>query len=116
MITSSEKMVFDIVEALCAHYTTREKAICENTVSPRVRMEYIYVNSKMLDASSEVVGEPYARSFILDIGSGVGYANTKIDAFSETAYKKSKLAIKRKIGERLHFLDVVPDMFYKSKK
>ena len=112
----SEKMVFSIVEVLCAHYDIRENAIREKSVSPRVRMEYAYINSKMLDGAAEVVGRPYASKFIMDIGRGVGYANTKIDAFSETFYKKSKLAIKRKIAENLHLLDHTPEVFYKPEK
>ena len=116
MMSISERMVSDIVEALCAHYCIRERAIREKSVGARVRMEYIYINSKMLDGAAEVVGSPYAESFIRDIGQGVGYANTEIDAFSEVFYKKSKLAIKRKIAEKLHLLDSSPDVFYEAKK
>ncbi len=112
----SEKRIANIVEALCAHFETREDAIRSRSVSPRVRMEYVYINSKMLDGASEVVGESYAKSFIIDIGRGVGYANTKIDAFAETSYKKSKQAIRRKIAEKLYLIDPTPDIFYETKK
>lgn len=115
-MTASERMVSSIIEVLCAHYDIRENAIREKTVSPRVRMEYVYINSKMLDGAAEVVGRPYAKKFIMDIGRGVGYANTKIDAFSETYYKKSKQAVKRKIAEKLHLLDKTPDVFYGAEK
>ena len=115
-MTVSENMVFDIVRALAVHFERRERAIQEKSVTPRVRMEYVYINSKMLDAAAEVVGENYAKQFIKDIGHEVGYAKTKIDAFSETAYKKSKQAVKRKIAERLHLLDPSPEVIYKSEK
>lgn len=116
MMNVSEKMVCDIVEALCAHYDVRERAIREKNVGDRVRMEYVYLNSKMLDAATEVVGAASAKSFILDIGRGIGYANTKIDGFGEVFYKKSKLAIRRKIAERLNLLDKTPDVIYEGKK
>ena len=115
-MTVSEAMVFNIIVALAAHFEMREAAIRKKNVAPRVRMEYVYINSKMLDAALEVVGENYAKEFIKDIGREVGYANTKIDAFSETNYKKCKQAIKRKIAERLHLLDPAPEVFYKSEK
>lgn len=115
-MTVSEKMVLDIVVALCAHYAARERAIADRSVGARVRMEYIYINAKMYDAAAETVGQAYAKAFIMDIGMGVGYANTKIDAFSELSYKKSKMEIKRKIAERLHLLDTLPDALIKNKK
>ena len=112
----TENLVFDIVIALAAHFEIRETAILQKSVTQRVRMEYIYINSKILDAATEVVGQKYAKEFIVDIGREIGYAHTKIDAFSETYYKKSKLEIKRKIAERLHLLDPVPEKLYKSEK
>ena len=115
-MTVSENMVFDIVVTLSAHFEIREAAIFKKSVTPRVRMEYIYINSKLLDAAAEVVGLKYAKKFIMDIGRGIGYANTKIDAFSETYYKKSKLAIKRKMAEKLHLLDPTPEISYPSEK
>ena len=111
----SEKMVYDIVVALSNHYDVRERAIAERSVSPRVRMEYVYINSKMLDAAAEVVGIRYAKQFILDIGRGIGYANTKTDAFSETSYKKSKMEVKRRIAEKLNLLDPLPHDFMENK-
>ena len=116
MMSISEKRITNIVEALCAHFENREAAIRSRSVSPRVRMEYVYINSKMLDGASEVVGETYAKNFIIDIGRGVGYANTKIDAFAETSYKKSKQAIKRKIAEKLYLIDTTPEVLYETKK
>lgn len=115
-MTVSENMVFNIVVALAAHFETREKAILKKSVTPRVRMEYIYVNSKMLDAAAEVVGMKYAKEFIMDVGQERGYAKSKIDAFSEACYKKSKQAVKRKIAERLHLLDPAPEISCKSGK
>ena len=106
-MTVSEKMVYEIVVALCNHYDVRARAISEKSISPRVRMEYVYINSKMLDAAAEIVGAKYAKQFIIDIGRGIGYANTKADAFSETSYKKSKIEVKRRIAERLNLLDPI---------
>lgn len=116
MMSLSEKQVYDIVIAFSAHYDTRERAIAEKLVSPRVRMEYVYINSKMLDAAAEVVGIRYAKQFIIDIGRGIGYANTRIDAFSEISYKKSKMEIKRRIAEKLNLLDAAADAFAINKK
>lgn len=115
-MSSFENMVFDIVEALCAHYMIRERAILEKTVSDRVRMEYVYINSKIFEAAAEVVDEEFAKKFISDIGRGVGYANTKIDGFGETNYKKIKQAIKRKIAEKLNLVDKTPSVSYWRKK
>lgn len=95
-MTLSEKMVFDIVVALAAHYEARERAISDRSVSRRVRMEYVYINSRMLDAAAEIADIKYARAFICDIGRGIGYANTKIDAFSESTYKKKQNRDKKK--------------------
>lgn len=114
-MSTSEKMVYDIIVALCNHYDVRTRAIIEKSVSPRVRMEYVYINSKMLDAAAEIVGAKYARRFIIDIGKGIGYANTKADAFSETSYKKSKIEVKRRIAERLNLLDPVSLDFSENK-
>lgn len=113
-MTLSEKMVFDIVVALAAHYEAREKAISDRSVSRRVRMEYVYINSRMLDAAAEIADIKYARAFICDIGRGIGYANTKIDAFSESTYKKSKIEIKRRIAEKLNLLDPLVDVYAKK--
>lgn len=115
-MTTSGNMISDIVVALAAHFEARERAIAERSVTPRVRMEYVYINSKLLDAAAEVVGTRYARSFIMDIGREVGYVHTEIDAFSETYYKKSKQAIKKKIAERLHLADPTPEISYRDKK
>ena len=112
----TENLVSDIVVALAAHFEARERAILEKSVTPRVRMEYVYINSKMLDAAQEVVGTRYAKNFITDIGRSIGYVHTTVDTFSETYYKKSKLAIKRKIAEKLHLQDPTPEISYKHKK
>ena len=101
----TESLISDIVVALAAHFEARERAILTKSVTTRVRMEYVYINSKMLEAAEEVVGARYAKNFITDIGRAIGYVNTAVDGFSETTYKKSKLAIKRKIAEKLHLID-----------
>ena len=116
MMSLSEKMIYDIVVALSAHYDIRDHAIAEKSVSPRVRMEYMYINSKMLDAAVEIAGARYARQFIFDIGHGVGYAKSKIDSFSESNYKKSKMAVKRRIAEKLHLLDAEGEFNSENKK
>ena len=116
MMSVSEKMVYDIVAALSAHYGAREEAILKNSVCWRVRMEYAYLNSRMLDASAEIVGSKYAKAFIMDIGRGIGYANSKIDAFSESSYKKSKIEIKRRIAEKLNLIDPAVSDFERNKK
>ena len=111
----TESLISDIVVALAAHFEARERAILTKSVTTRVRMEYVYINSKMLDAAAEIVGIKYAKQFILDIGRGIGYANTKTDAFSETSYKKSKMEVKRRIAEKLNLLDPLPHDFMENK-
>ncbi len=104
-VKSTESSVFNIVVALCADYDRRRSAVSEGLVSRRVRMEYVYINTRMLNAAGEVVGFAVAESFIREIGSGVGFALSDIDCVSESAYKAMKRRIKTKIAENLYLLD-----------
>lgn len=102
---SAEASVFNIVVALCADYDRRKNAIAEREISRRVRMEYIYINTRMLNAAGEIVGFAVAESFIREIGSGIGFASSELDCVSESAYKAMKRRIKIKIAENLYLLD-----------
>ena len=101
----NERLVMDIVKALCAHYETRRYAVENKLVSKRVSMEYVYVNSKMFIAAGEIAGARYAEQFIKEIGGEIGYSRSEIDAFSESAYKTYKREIKRNIAIKLCLLD-----------
>ena len=103
-MSTSEKMVYEIVVALCNHYDVRARAINEKSISPRVRMEYVYINSKMLDASARVVGDVYAEIFIKEIGERIGYAKSAT-YLSETVYKARKEEVKISILKEIYYID-----------
>ena len=104
-IRSAQAAVFDIISALCRDYDRRNDAVKEERVSRRVRMEYMYINTRMMSAATEVAGAAMAEQFIREIGMGVGYAASKLDFISETAYKAMKQRIKVKIAKRLYLTD-----------
>lgn len=99
-----ERLVMDIISALCAHYEARRAAIENKTVPKRVRMEYAYLNSRLLTAAAEIVGHPSAEGFIRDIGEAVGYAKTELEGYGETSYKKNKICIKINMAKKLYLL------------
>lgn len=100
-----ESSLDKLVVALCADYGRRKRAIEERLVGRRVRMEYSYINARMLEGAAEISGALLAETFIEEIGSAVGYAYSKIDCLGETAYKLYKKDIKENIARRMHLCD-----------
>lgn len=94
-----------LVTGLCADFARRERLINEGAVSRRTLTEIRYINIKILEAAQEVVEERYARLFIKEIGENIGFANTKIEIYSETFYKTLKKEIKANIAKKLHLTD-----------
>ena len=97
--------ISNIIVALCADYDRRKTAICEKSVSKRVRMEYLYINTRMFEAAAETVGFGAAETFIQEIGSGTGYAGTKIEYMAESTYKVMKGRIKNNMAKKLYLCD-----------
>ena len=96
------KLIDDIVIALCADYERRKICAREESVPKRVRMEYLYINTRMLAAAGEIAGIYFAEIIIREIGSKTGYANSEIDSVSELSYKKIKQKAKRQIAKALY--------------
>ena len=94
----------DVIVALCADYGRREGAILEGVVTPRVGMEYKYMNYRIYEAAAEIVSERYARLYIDEIGGKVGYAKTAHPAISERMYKIEKQEVKINIAKKLHLI------------
>lgn len=90
--------------AMCADYDRRAEAIASATISPRVRMEYRYLNTRIYGAACEMEPEQ-AEIFIREIGSRTGYAHTAVQGMSEGTYKSCKRYIFRRIQEVLHMVD-----------
>lgn len=90
-----------VVVALCRDFGRR-------SVGSRVRrvdMEYKYLNTRMLEAVTDVVGDVKALTLIEEIGSRIGYANSTADEVSETAYKRLKQEVKLSIAKKLYLID-----------
>ncbi len=94
-----------VITALCADYDRRESAINEGSVSPRIAMEYKYINYNIFTASAEIVGEKYALMYIREIGNKQGFASSEHDAVCESTYKIEKRDVKINIAKRLHLAD-----------
>ena len=91
-----------LVRALCADYGRREEIILKGTAERRVDNELRYLNFKIFDSISEVVGERHADIFISEIGKSIGYARSGVDCMSEGMYKKYKALVKSNIAKRLY--------------
>lgn len=96
--------VDEIVIALCADYARRKRAIAEHTTSHRTEMEYRYLNYRIYDGTSEIVGCELAEQYIEEIGSRAGYAKSRAEV-SECAYKDQKRLAKQSIARKLHLID-----------
>ena len=104
--TGGEKSLKQVIRALCADFERRCECVENGTVSRRVRMEYVYLNSRMLDAAYSVCGSELGRAFIKDLGDGVGYAKSPLaDSLSESTYKRCKEGVVMSIAHRLHLAD-----------
>ena len=91
-----------LIRALCADYFRREKIIIRAEAERRVDNELRYLNFKIFDAASEIVGEGKAATFISEIGNAVGYAKSDVYYLSEGTYKQYKSLIKQNIIKNLY--------------
>jgi hypothetical protein len=94
-----------LVSALCADYLRRSELIRAGNLSRRVETELRYLNAKIIDATSELARDFEVEGFIEEIGSSVGYAKSRFDHISESAYKKRKKEIKDNIAHRLYLTE-----------
>ena len=95
-----------LASALCADYFRRERAIREEKIPLRVRMEYEYLNQRILAAACELCErEEDALGYIEEIGAKRGYAKSRFTV-SEKTYKVRKRAVKLNILRRLYLLDL----------
>lgn len=94
-----------LVKALCADFDRRRECVENSLGSRRVRMEYAFLNSKMVDAAAEVCGEPLAEAFIKEIGNGTGYAHSTVGWLGESTYKRYKSDVMRNVAVKLHLYD-----------
>ena len=101
-----EETLSRLVVALCADFGRRCALIESGKVVRRVEMELRYLNAKIYDAASEVVGEEYAENIIYEIGNKIGYARSEISAWSESTYKIYKREVAINIARRLYLISV----------
>jgi hypothetical protein len=105
MPSKKEKTLDSLVRALCADYARRRECVEKELIGRRVRMEYVYLNSKILEASAEICGPNLAEIFITEIGEAIGYAASSVDCLGESAYKQYKSEIVRNVAKKLHLRD-----------
>ena len=91
-----------VVRAMCLDYSRREKIILSGMAERRVDNELRYINFKIFEATSAVVGEGKAALFISEIGKSIGYANSDVEYMSEGLYKKYKSEVKHNIAKNLY--------------
>ena len=82
-----------LIVAFCRDYQARESAIEEKSCKKRTLMEYEYINRRLADAATEIVGDDF-EIYINEIGNKIGYAYSEIDDISETEYKVLKKEVK----------------------
>lgn len=94
-----------LLTALCADYFRREDAIASGCGTRRTRMEYRYLNERILEAAMEQTADrAEALAYIAEIGERRGYAYAD-QPVSETTYKKRKAEIRAGILRKLHLVD-----------
>ena len=94
-----------LVSALCRDFERRAELASNPETSHRVDIELRYLNAKMIDAATEVVGDRLSERFIIEIGSGIGFAKSEIDDMSESTYKLYKKRVKENIAKRLYLTE-----------
>ena len=97
-----DKRLKNLIKALAEDYGRREAILLSGDISRRMRMEYAYLNSKILDGALEIADARLAPIFIKEIGEGVGYAKSEIDCMSEVTYKNYKTEISANIARKLY--------------
>lgn len=105
-----------LAAALCADYFRRERVIRAGDAPLRVRMEYEYLNRRILAAARELCeGEEDALGYIEEIGEKRGYAKSRFTV-SEKTYKIKKREVKLNILRRLYLLEARRDVVLKKSK
>ncbi len=92
-----------VIIALCADYARRAEATCGQEIPFNVMMEYRFLNYRIINAAMEIAGERDALTFVLEIGSRCGYANSAT-YLSESVYKTRKKEVKENIAKKLSLL------------
>ena len=93
-----------LIIAICYGFRTRARAIEEKSFKRRTLMEYEYLNRRLAEAASDIVGCEY-EIYINEIGERIGYAYSAIENLSETEYKRRKKEVKLNIAKKLHLID-----------
>ena len=92
----------ELIRALCADYERRAEALISGRLSHATEMQYKYLNYKIYDAAAETVGEALAEIYVKEIGFSTGYADTRVEAVSETTYKRDKKRVREAIARKLN--------------
>ncbi len=103
-VQSDKNLIDEVAVSLCADYFRRRRCIEDKSVGKRVRMEYAYINAKILDAAASIVGTVYAEIYIREIGARIGYASSEVDNISEVTYKKKKKEVKAEILKNIYYI------------
>ena len=102
---AENKIIDNVIVSLCADYERRKKYIIMRIGSKRLRMEFLYINKRLLEGAGEICGAGLAEQFIKDIGANVGYAFSEISELGESTYKRYKIDIKRNIAKKLYLIE-----------
>ena len=102
---ATKSTLTELVCALCKDYSRRNGLMSCNSTSRRVKNELVYINMRVFEAVSEIVGSECAEVMIYDIGNSIGYAKTELYCFSEGSYKKYKREAVQNIAKRLFLCD-----------
>ena len=94
-----------LIVAYCRDFQRREESVKQGYCTGRTSMEYKFLNFRISEAAMEIAGERLGGIFIEEIGNRVGFAHSRIDCLSESAYKIQKQEIKLNIARKLHLLD-----------
>jgi hypothetical protein len=100
-----EKTLSALVKAQFGDYERRKRILTLASPERRVRMELVYLNSKLYEATAETVGSSLADTFIREIGEGIGYTSSGLfDCMSEACYKRYKAEVMAMAARRLYLL------------
>ena len=100
-----ERPLSVLVRAQFGDFERRRRILEQESPKRRVRMEMVYLNTRLYDAAAELVGASLADAFIRDIGEGIGYTSSSLfDCMSEACYKRYKSELIRSEARRLYLL------------
>ena len=100
-----EKSLCNLVKAMADDYFRRDELLKFGDISKRVRMEFVYLNSRIKEAAESIVGEKFADTYIREIGSSIGYAKSEIDCIGEGGYKRNKIQIVSLMAKKLYLTE-----------